>query len=128
MPRVLVADDSELDLQLTRRALRKALPEWEIDAAEDGAAAERQLNAGEPPSLVLLDFRMPGMGAPEVLATTTESFRADVPIVLFSSSVSPTDVARCVALGAREYIEKPTDPSAYADAVTDICRRWAAGS
>ncbi|AIE84503.1 two-component system regulatory protein [Fimbriimonas ginsengisoli Gsoil 348] len=70
---------------------------------------------------------MPGMGAPEILAATSEELRAQVPIVLFSSSVSPSDIARCEALGVREYVEKPTDPSAYADAVTAICTKWASG-
>jgi CheY-like chemotaxis protein len=127
MPRVLVADDSELDLQLTRRALRKALPEWEIEAVEDGESAGRELSAGAPPELIMLDFRMPGMGAPEILAKMPEDIKTRVPIVLFSSSVSPSDVARCQALGVREYVEKPTDPAEYADAVTEICRKWTSG-
>lgn len=125
MPRVLVADDSELDMQLTRRALRKALPEWEIESVEDGIAAGQELSGSDAPDLILLDFRMPGMGAAELLAQTPETLRTAIPIVLFSSSVSPTDVARCQELGIREYVEKPTDPQAYAAAVQSICDRWA---
>lgn len=127
MLRVLVADDSELDLQLTRRALKKALPEWEIDAVEDGVSAERMLAAEAPPELVLLDFRMPGKGAIDILSGVSPEVVKTVPFVLFSSSVSPTDVARCEGLGVREYVEKPTDPTEYNKAIEGICRRWAKG-
>lgn len=124
MPRILVADDSELDLHLTRRALKKALPDWEVLEVEDGEAAEKVLVEKEP-ALVLLDFKMPGMGAIDILEKLDAELPRRIAIVLFSSSVSPTDVARCEALGAREYVEKPTDPSEYAEAVAAICRRWA---
>lgn len=128
MPKILVADDSELDLHLTRRALRKALPEWEIDAVEDGEEASRHLKSDATPELVLLDFKMPGMGASEILTSLEPDFHRRVPIVLFSSSVSPTDVNRCLELGIREYVEKPTDPTDYANAVQSICQKWAASS
>lgn len=127
MLRVLVADDSELDLQLTRRALKKVLPEWEIDAVEDGVSAERALSAEARPELVLLDFRMPGKGALDILTAIPPETVASVPFILFSSSVSPTDVARCEGLGVREYVEKPTDPTDYNKAIEGICQRWIKG-
>lgn len=124
MRRVLVADDSELDIELTRRALKKALPDWEVEVIENGASVGTSLTAREQPDLVLLDFKMPGMGAAEILAAAGAAYWESVPAVIFSSSVSPTDVARCRDLGAREYVEKPTDPTEYSQAVRAICERW----
>lgn len=123
--RVLVADDSELDLQLTCRALAKALPGWEIDTVENGPDACSRI-ADQIFSLVLLDFKMPGFGAREILASLNGEVLARTPFLLFSSSVSPLDVARCCELGIREYVEKPMDTDAYERAVKGICARWAA--
>jgi len=122
--RVLIADDSELDLQLTCRALKKLLPEWQIDSAETGNLASEKIGTPEGIELVLLDFKMPGSGALEILAKTEPTLLGKVPFILFSSSVSPTDVSKCEAFGVREYVEKPTDPSVYAEALARICRKW----
>jgi len=125
MARVLVADDSELDIELTRRAFRKVRPDWEVEVVENGALVSKSLTEADRPTLVLLDFKMPGMGATEILSTVGIDYWSSVPAVIFSSSVSPTDVARCKSLGAKEYVEKPTDPTDYTRAIEGICERWA---
>lgn len=124
MPRIVVADDSDLDRELTGRALQKVVPGWEFVIEEDGSLLDQWLSSEERPVLVLLDFKMLRMGAAEVLASSGKAYWEKVPAVLFSSAVSPTDVARCVDLGAREYVEKPTDPSEYTEAIRGICKRW----
>lgn len=123
-PTVLIADDSELDLELTTRALRKALVDVEVVGVTAGSDVVERLRSGVRPSLVLLDFRMPGMGAEEVLASLDPSVSRAVPIVLFSSGISPTDVQRCLDLGARVYVEKPTDPDDYRSEVARLCHDW----
>lgn len=125
MPKVLVADDSDLDLLLTERAIRRALPDWEVETAFDGDEALHKFVLGECPSLVLLDFRMPGKGAMEILEEIPKAIRAKVPFVLFSSAVNPRDVEACLTRGLRTYVEKPTDPVAYSQTVTAICAEWA---
>jgi CheY-like chemotaxis protein len=124
IPTVLIADDSDLDLELTTRAIRKALAEVETLAVSAGDAVLEHFRLGVRPSLVLLDFRMPGMGAEEVLANLEPGLADVVPIILFSSSVSPSDVQKCVNLGARVYVEKPTDPDDYRNEIARLCREW----
>ncbi len=128
---VVVADDDELDTHLTRRAIAQSLPNAEILAFENGLGALDHIRsvADGPeeglPKLVLMDFRMPKMGCMDLIVSLN---RPDVlnkiPFVLFSSSVGPTDVDRCLVAGIRAYVEKPTDPLQYGDAVAGICERY----
>jgi CheY-like chemotaxis protein len=129
--KVIVADDDELDMRLTRGAISRALPDAEVLTFEDGESALNELRriaATEglrPPTLVLFDYRMPKLGCYEVIKQIGPEMWIDVPLVLFSSSVGPTEVERCMTMGVREYVEKPTDPDKYKDAVQDICGRYA---
>ncbi len=128
--KVIVADDDELDMRLTRGAISKALPDAEILSFEDGESALAELQRissehDQPPTLVLFDYKMPRLGCYEMMQRTGPEMWTGIPLVLFSSSVGPTDVARCLMMGVREYVEKPTDPDTYKDTVHDICGRYA---
>lgn len=126
MARVLIADDSDLDRVLTQRAIRKAAPEVGLAVCEDGEGALKHLATDQEVTLVLLDHRMPRMGAEEFLEAAGHDRLATVNTILFSSAVSPAHVARCLELGAREYVEKPTDPSEYADVIAKVLRSYLA--
>jgi CheY-like chemotaxis protein len=128
--RVIVADDDELDMRLTKKAIAGALPNAEVVSFEDGEAALGELEriANEeiaPPALMLIDYKMPRLGCFEVVQRMGRDLWQQVPLVLFSSSVGPTEVERCITLGVREYVEKPTDPDKYKNAVCEICGRYA---
>ncbi|HSI73140.1 MAG TPA: response regulator [Fimbriimonas sp.] len=128
--RVIVADDDELDMRLTKKAIAGALPEAEVLDFDNGESALTELQRivsedTERPTLVLFDYKMPRLGCFEVVQRMGPEAWHDIPLVLFSSSVGPTDVARCMTMGVREYVEKPTDPEQYKNAVKDICGRYA---
>jgi CheY-like chemotaxis protein len=127
---VIVADDDELDMTLTKGAIHAEFPDAEVLSFEDGEAALselRKISAGDriEPDLVLLDYKMPKLGCLEVVQEIGPEFWDRVPLVLFSSSVGPTDVQRCIGLGVREYVEKPTDPDVYRATVKELCGRYA---
>jgi CheY-like chemotaxis protein len=129
--RVIVADDDELDMRLTKGAISRALPDAEVLAFQDGESALSELRrvcdgpiAGRP-TLVLFDYKMPKLGCIDVIERTGAEMWVDIPLVLFSSSVGPTEVERCLKMGVREYVEKPTDPDQYRRTVSDICGRYA---
>jgi CheY-like chemotaxis protein len=131
-PIILVVDDDELDAMLTVRALGSVSSESEILQVDDGehALSELQRMADQPsaewPVLALMDYRMPRLGCFDILRRFgRRDFLDQVPVVLFSSSVSPAEVDRCLEIGVRDYVEKPTDPDRYRHAVADIYRRHA---
>jgi CheY-like chemotaxis protein len=123
LPMLLVEDDEAL-AELVGLALRD-LPVT-ITHVETGAAALAALDRSDPaPRLVLLDLDLPDMRGLEVL----ERHRADdpartVPIVVFSSSEEPQDIARAAQLGANSYVHKPAGFDRFREDVTTTVRYW----
>ena len=106
--RVLVVDDVAANRELLGRRLERL--GYFVSYAEDGLRAMAAVRA-EPFDLVLLDIMMPGMDGIQVL----EAVKADpelrgIPVVMISAVDDVTDVARCIELGAEDYLFKPFDP------------------
>ncbi len=106
--RLLVVDDTEMNRDLLARRLR-ALGH-EVSMAENGRQALALL-AGGGFDLVLLDVMMPEMDGYAVL----ERLRADpelsrIPVVMISAVDEIASVARCIELGAADYLPKPFNP------------------
>lgn len=80
--------------------------------------------AADPPDLLLLDYRMPGMNGAEVMSAVraTEAGR-NLPIVFMTASLMPRHVERLRELGALDVLAKPFDPLTLADRLKAI---WAA--
>ncbi len=63
-----------------------------------------------PPSLVLLDLNMPGIGGFDVLRWIRQQpDLAALRVVVFSGSNQPSDLATAQGLGAIDYLTKPSD-------------------
>jgi CheY-like chemotaxis protein len=62
--RLLVVDDEPRTAQLTAEVLRRA--GYSVEVAGSGTEALERVRAGSP-DLMLLDYEMPDMEAPEVL-------------------------------------------------------------
>jgi two-component system, chemotaxis family, chemotaxis protein CheY len=100
---VMVIDDDE-DI----RYVTKLLLEGEglrVATAADGLDAWRQLEAGESPSLILLDLMMPQMDGEQFLHTLRASARASIPVVIMSGHSAASAVAR--ELEASACLRKP---------------------
>jgi len=48
----------------------------------------------------------------------------NIPIVVFSSSWNEAEIQNALKLGAREFIQKPTDIQQFIDAVCGIIQKW----
>jgi DNA-binding NtrC family response regulator len=48
-----------------------------------------------------------------------------IPVVVFSGSIHPTDQARAMRLGAKEFINKPLQLDHYVEAVWGMIGKWA---
>jgi serine phosphatase RsbU (regulator of sigma subunit) len=107
--RVLVVDDTELNRDLlTRRVQRLG---HEVRTAENGRVALERLRE-EAFDVVLLDVMMPEVGGEEVLRTMKgDPALLHVPVIMISALEDAEVVARCISLGADDYLPKPFDPS-----------------
>jgi DNA-binding NarL/FixJ family response regulator len=102
--RFLIVDDSEL----ARRSLRTVLqvnPDWEIcGEASDGLTAVEMLK-DLLPSVVILDFQMPGINGIETARRMFEIAPA-VPIMLFTQHASADLEKDAQAVGIRSVVSK----------------------
>jgi len=105
---LLVVDDNEDNrYTLTRRLKREGYTD--LTTANDGKQALELLKSKKF-DLFLLDIMMPEMNGYEVL----EHLKADaelrhLPVIMISAVEEVESVARCIELGAEDYLSKPFD-------------------
>ncbi len=108
---VLVVDDDPTMVQLLTLTLE---PDgFRVVTASDGESALR-VAANERPSLVLLDWQMPGADGIEVtraLRNHSDPVLRDVPIVLITSQSGEENTAAGFAAGVTDYLTKPFRPA-----------------
>ena len=115
---ILFVEDSAADALLAAQILAEYLKSAELVVARDGAAAIAMLSdAAFRPAMIILDLNLTKLSGLEVLE---RSPKKDIPVVVFSTSYNQGEVNRTLELGAREYIEKPTDPLAYRSALLGV--------
>jgi CheY-like chemotaxis protein len=117
-PVILLVDDNPHDVILIRLAFRKVGIIDTIHLVKDGREAMRYINGDDkyadrriypPPTLVLLDLKMPGANGFEVLKwiRSQEVFEPLV-VVVMSGSRDDADIQQAYELGANSYLIKPT--------------------
>ena len=113
LPHVLIIDDNQYDIDLTRIAFVENGFDVTITTAKDGEEAAQLIRrlATDPglilPDLILLDLNLPRMNGVGVLALIrSESALKHIPVVVLTTSEFPADRQRCLALGASAFIIK----------------------
>jgi class 3 adenylate cyclase len=109
-PKALIVDDSAVN----RMLLARHLASIGIDALEAGdgrTALETLRAAGGAVAVVLLDVIMPEMDGYETLAAIKrdEALR-HLPVIMISGIDELDSVARCIEMGAADYLPKPFNP------------------
>jgi two-component system, NtrC family, C4-dicarboxylate transport response regulator DctD len=108
-PAILVVDDND-DNRVTLSTRLQICGYSSIALAADGKTALERMRA-EPVDLVLLDILMPGLDGYGVLrAMKSDASLRDVPVVMVSAIDDPGSVAKCIELGAVDYLTKPFNP------------------
>jgi CheY-like chemotaxis protein len=130
---ILMADDSDEDLELAQRALAQSKLANRIVVVQDGAEALDYLHCRgsfslrdqTDPIVVLLDISMPKVNGIEVLAEMkTDPHLRTIPVVMLTSSREAPDVDQCYRLNANAYVVKPVDFEQFADAIRTIGKFW----
>jgi CheY-like chemotaxis protein len=131
---ILLVEDSQDDLDMTMRALRKANLANLIQVARDGAEALDFIfcqgpHAGRkfenPPKLILLDLKLPKIDGMEVLKRIKADARTKmIPVVALTSSKEQKDVIESYHLGVNSYVVKPVNFESFATAVRELGMYW----
>ena len=119
--RVLVADDDADLRDILRSVLEPA--GFEVAEAPDGAAALAAIRTA-PPELVIIDYMMPGMTGPEVVAQIKQdTVLRHVPIIMLTGKSEVHDKVHGLDAGADDYVVKPFEPVELLARVKMVLRR-----
>lgn len=114
--KVVVADDSRVTLQIVIRTLRQAGYDWwDIEEAEDGAAALIKIRASLA-DFVLSDWNMPEMSGIELLKSLRREGN-EMPFAFVTSEGSPEMRAQAEKEGALFLIAKPFTADVFRDTI-----------
>lgn len=132
---ILVAEDSDEDLYLLQRAIKRCeIPGVSVKATTCGSEAVKYLrgdgkfvdrNQFPYPTFLLTDLKMaPGDGFSilEYLRSNPQS--AIIPTVVLSTSADTDDIKRAYSLGASAYLIKPTDLSTLNAMIGKLMAFW----
>jgi len=119
--KVLLVDDEE-DFVRTM-AERMEMREIGSEVALDGESALSLLEE-EPPDVMVLDLKMPGIDGMEVLRRVRERY-PDIAVIIMTGHGSDEEEEEARRLGAFEYLRKPVD---FNDLMETVSRAGHAGS
>jgi DNA-binding response OmpR family regulator len=125
--RLLVVDDEPRTAELTAEVLRRA--GYTVDVAASGTEAVARARSSAP-DLMLLDYEMPDMQAPEVLdELRSGADRVAFPVIIFTGARhSSGDQVLGIERGATDYIAKGTDRQVLLARVRGALRERASGN
>jgi CheY-like chemotaxis protein len=128
---LLLVEDSEPDVRLTKEALREAKVQNRLWVVEDGVEAIAFLRRQGPyadvprPDLILLDLNLPRKDGRQVLQEIkNDDSLKRIPVVVLTTSKSEVDILRAYNLHANCYITKPVDFNAFMEIVRSIENFW----
>jgi len=128
---ILLVDDNEGDILLTKEALEEAKIVNRISVAYDGVQALNFLKKEPPflheesPDLILLDINLPRMDGTELLSIIKRDPELRrIPVIMLTTSSSERDILISYDNHANCYITKPVDLERFMDVVRTIEDFW----
>ena len=119
---ILLIEDNGADVRIIKEIVSHSTVAVRITVAEDAAKALALL--ADPlfkPDLIITDMILPKVSGDEVLQRCHAN---GIPVVVFSASKNPADIAKALELRVKEFIEKPIDLDEYTEAVWKMIWKW----
>jgi CheY-like chemotaxis protein len=112
IPYILYADDDPDDQELFTEVLSHLPIDVKPHMFDNGLHLLQHLDmlpkSYPDPAVVVLDMNMPVMNGVLTLETIRHDKRfKDTPVVIFTTSTSPSDKQKCIQLGANAFFSKP---------------------
>jgi signal transduction histidine kinase/CheY-like chemotaxis protein len=120
--RVLVVDDSDINLQIACELLDKV--PMALDTASDGEEAVEKIQSNDY-DCILMDIQMPGMDGYTATGLIRQDERfASLPILAMTANVMAEDRARTKEAGMNGHVAKPVDPQELYKALLEAIPEW----
>lgn len=128
---ILLVEDNEGDIELTREAFDDAKFRNNLHIAEDGEEALDYLfkrngkEGAKTPDIILLDLNLPGTDGRDVLEEIKKDHALKrIPVIILTSSNADKDVIESYELRANCYIVKPVDATKFIQVVRQVENFW----
>ena len=128
---ILLAEDNDNDVELTRQGFKRAKLLVNLHRVRDGEECMAFLRkqgkyADAPtPDLILLDLNMPKMSGEQVLAEMLkEESLKGLPVVILTTSEQAEEVLKMYKMRCSSYIVKPVDFEQFLKVVRAITEYW----
>jgi len=130
--KILLIEDHPGDVMLTQEALKDPqIPDCELFIVNDGEEALDYLNQEGDyqesiiPDLIIMDLNIPKKDGQEVLRyIKSHNKLKTIPVVIFSTSDSGSDVSKSYYLRANCYVTKPVDYDEFVTSLSGIINFW----
>ena len=128
---ILLVEDNENDVELTRIGFKKSRLLLNLHHAKDGVECMEFLRkqgayADAPrPDLILLDLNMPRMNGQEVLAEiVADEALCNLPVIVLTTSTDDEEIAKMYNLRCSSYLAKPVDFDQFLHVVQSLAEYW----
>lgn len=105
--KVLIVDDNQLNLKVTKRLLENY--ELDLTLVQSGEECLDLINEGNKYDLILLDQMMPGMNGTDVLVKLKNNPSFNTPVVVVTADAIEGQKEKYLSAGFNDYISKPID-------------------
>ena len=131
MPHVLLVEDNDGDVELTRLGLERAARAVTLHRVKDGEEGiaflrkEGRFATAPTPDLILLDLNMPRMDGREMLAAIAGDPRLrHLPVVVLTTSSADREILHMYQLRCSCYVVKPLTFEKFAQVIQSIADYW----
>lgn len=128
---VLLVEDNEDEVFLTRRAFRAVNPAINLHHVDNGEKCLAFLRREAPydqapvPDLVLLDINMPVMTGREVMRVIQgDNALRHFPVVVLTTSTEDRDIQEMYHLRCNSYLTKPVNFERFVQVISVLCDYW----
>jgi CheY-like chemotaxis protein len=119
-PYILIADDDLEDQEMLADRFRDINPQASVKCMDNGFVTISWLEdqpVEDLPTLIIIDYKMPGLTAAEVLRCLSEEKYAGIPKIVWSNSNNKQFIDECMKKGADKYFVKPSSKSDFDELV-----------
>jgi CheY-like chemotaxis protein len=125
--KVILVEDNLADVELVKISVKELENPVELVHVGDGQELLNFLKTAtlNDIAVILLDLNMPRVSGIDVLKFMSEDANyKKVPVVMFTTSNSKTDIMKCYELGAKAFVCKPLDIFEFNSSIKSIVEFW----
>ncbi len=117
--KILLCDDDIFSIQIMDAILSKKANNT-FFIATDGKQAIDIMRHIKDFDLIILDLYMPEMDGFEAIKILRQELKLNTPILVISADKD--SIQKTIALGADGFLQKPVNPNAFMDAITEVTK------